>query len=200
MEGMDFTSPAFIQTAVVLVIAVMTMAFLLRHYTMRLEHRIEDFLKVENDREEDLRARERLVIAAALEGELMANQTKLEAFLLIYQELLRNLKEPGRAPKYKQGGEIIHDKPALSRTIFDAYATRLELVGPNVAGNLARIYADVDIEPEYKTLSPEMSPDQAIRMVEIIVENAKKLLDPVEKSIASLGVIVRDKRRSTGQF
>ena len=173
---MNFADPIFLQFALALAIAAAVIIVVLRGSMRQLEERITSFLQVEEERENSIRARERLVIAAALEGELKANQSKLEAFLLIYQEMLRNLKEPGRAPKYKQGGEIIHEKPALARTIFDAYADRLELLGPGIAGDL--------------------SPDKAIHVVERIVENAKDMMAPIEKSIGALSVIVRDRSKS----
>lgn len=193
---MDFTNPLFLQYFIALAVVATICVLVIRGSIKHLEERITSFLQVEEDRENSIRARERLVVAAALEGELKANHSKLEAFLLIYQEMLRNLKEPGRAPKYKQGGEIIHEKPALSRTIFDAYADRLDLLGPGIAGDLAHIYAGVDVDPEYKTLAPDLSPDKAIRTVERIVEGAKDMLAPIEKNIGALSVIVRDKQKT----
>lgn len=195
---MPFSDPSLIYTVIALIFAVGIMALLLRHYTTRLERRIDDFLHVEQDREDELRARERLVIAAALEGELTANLSKIEAFLLIYTELLRSFKEPGRAPKYKSGGEIIHERPALARTIFDAYVDRLERLGPSLAGDLAGIYAQVEEDPEYKTLDADLSADAAIRTIERIVQNAKALKEPIEQSIAGLAVVVRDKKKRPG--
>lgn len=193
---MDFTNPLFLQYFLALAVVAAISVMLIRGSIRHLEDRITSFLQVEEDRENSIRSRERLVVAAALEGELKANHSKLEAFLLIYQEMLRNLKEPGRAPKYKQGGEIIHEKPALSRTIFDAYADRLELLGPHLAADLAHIYAGVEVDPEYKTLAPDLSADKAIRTVERIVEGAKDMMPAIEKSIGGLSVIVRDKQRA----
>lgn len=181
--------------AVFAVVIILGTWLIARFYMKRLETRLQDFLQFENDREERLRKRERLVVAAAFEGELLANRTKLEAFILIYQEMLRNLKEPGKAPKYRQGGEIVHERPALARTIFDAYADRLDLLGPDMAGDLSRIYAEVETDPSYKTLSADLSTDQALHIVERIVESAKALIAPMEKTIAGLRVIVRDKAR-----
>lgn len=193
---MNFTDPVFLQYALALCIVAALCVLIIKGSINRLEERISSFLQVEEERENSIRTRERLVIAAALEGELKANQSKLEAFLLIYQEMLRTLKEPGRAPKYKQGGEIIHEKPTLSRTIFDAYADRLELLGPGLAGDLSQIYAQVEVEPEYKTLAADLSPDKAIRVVERIVEGAKDMLAPIEKNIGALSVIVRDRQKA----
>lgn len=182
--------------AISVIITAAIMWFFIRINFKKLEDRLQEFMQVEADREEQLRRRERLVVAAAFEGELLANRTKLEAFILIYQEMLRNLKEPGKAPKYKQGGEIIHERPALARTIFDAYAGRLDLLGVDMAGELSKIYGEVETDPAYKTLSADLSSDQALHVVERIVESAKNLIAPIEKTIAALRVIVRDKTRA----
>lgn len=163
-------------------------------YFKGLKDSILNIVSEDRAREDDLKSREKLVIAAAIEGELTSNQTKLQAFLVVYQEMLRNLKEPTRAPKYKQPGEIIHEKPALSRTIFDAYADKLVLLGETMARDLAKIYTDIDTDPAYKTLSDDLSTDQTIHIVERIVESAQSLNAPMEKAIGALGVIVRNRQ------
>lgn len=163
-------------------------------YHTRLYNRITTIVNQDRAREEDLALREKLVVAAALEGELIANQSKLQAFLVVYQEMLRNLKEPSRAPKYKQAGDIIHEKPALSRAIFDAYIEKLSLLGEGITKDLVQIYTQVESDPAYKTLSDELSTDQAIHIVERIVENANDMNKPMEKMIGALGVIVRNQK------
>lgn len=167
--------------------------FVMNIYFKGLKNFVTDVVQENRAREDDLKAREKLVIAAAIEGELTANQSKLQAFLVVYQEMLRNLKEPTRAPKYKQPGEIIHEKPALSRSIFDAYADKLALLGEVMARDLAHIYAEMETDPTYKTLSDDLSTDQTIHIVERIVENAQSLSAPMEKTIGALGVIVRNR-------
>lgn len=187
--------PFFIQTAIIIGVILPAMFALNKRHVRDIDAKIAEFFAEKDAREGELRARERLVIAASMESELLANKTKIEAFLLIYQELLRSLRDPGKAPKYKLGGEIVHEKPALSRNIFDAYISRLELFGPTIAGELSQLYAQIEEDPEYKTLNPEMSQDQAINMVESIVLNAKNLLEPLEKNIGALNVIIRTKKR-----
>lgn len=163
-------------------------------YFKNLKDTVLQIVTDDRKREDDLKSREKLVIAAAIEGELSANQAKLQAFLTVYQEMLRNLKEPTRAPKYKQPGEIIHEKPALSRTIFEAYADKLMLLGDNMTRELARIYTEIETDPPYKTLSDNLSTDQTIHIVERIVENAQNMNAPMEKAIGALGVIVRNRQ------
>lgn len=189
------TIPFIVQTLIIIAAIVGTMIMLNRQQTRQFEGKIQSLLAEKDARENELRTRERVVIAASLESEMLANKTKIEAFLLIYQELLRSLKDPGKAPKYKLGGEIVHEKPALSRNIFDAYIARLELFGPTIAGELAELYAQIEEDPEYITLTPDMNTDVAINMVERIVTNAKNLLDPLERNMGALNVIIRSKKK-----
>lgn len=163
-------------------------------YFKSLKEAVLDIVNEDRLREDDLKSREKLVIAAAIEGELMSNQAKLQAFLTVYQEMIKNLKEPTRAPKYKQPGEVIHEKPALTRTIFEAYADKLVLLGESMARDLAKIYAEIETNPSYKTLTEDLSTDQTIHIVERIVESAQSLNGPIEKAIGALGVIARNRQ------
>lgn len=187
--------PFIIQTVATIAGVAVIMMMLNRRQMLEIEERIQKLFIEKETRENELRGRERVVIAASLESELLANKTKIEAFLLIYHELLRSLKDPGKAPKYKMGGEIVHEKPALARSIFDAYIAKLELFGPTIAGELAELYAQIEEDPEYITLNPDLNTDQAINMVERIVTNAKNLLDPIERNIGALNVIIRSKKK-----
>ncbi len=180
-------------TATVLLTSIL-LWLIISIYFKSLRTMVLSIVHEDRAREDDLKSREKLVIAAAIEGELSANQAKLQAFLVVYQEMLRNLKEPTRAPKYKQPGEIIHEKPALSRTIFDAYADKLVLLGETMARDLSKIYSDIVTDTAYKTLSDDLSTDQTIHIVERIVENAQTMNVPMEKAIGALGVIVRNRQ------
>ncbi|MBU6235561.1 MAG: hypothetical protein KGQ41_06930, partial [Alphaproteobacteria bacterium] len=68
-------------------------------------------------RERQLKEREKYVIASAIEAEINTNRAKLDAFLTIYEELLKSLRDPSKKPKYQRAGDIIHEKPALARTV-----------------------------------------------------------------------------------
>lgn len=145
-------------------------------------------------RERQLKEREKYVIASALEGEVMTNRAKLDAFLTIYEELLKSLRDPSKTPKYQRAGDIIHEKPALTRTVYDAHVDKLDLLGPQLASDITSLYNLIVPNPDYKMLEPEVPIAKAQEMVDRIVRNAEKLLEPLDKAAGGLSVIVRDKR------
>ena len=145
-------------------------------------------------RERALKEREKYVIASALEAELMTNRAKLDAFLVIYEELLKSLRDPSKTPKYQRAGDIIHEKPALTRSVYDSHVDKMELLGPQIATDLSNLYQYILPNPDYRTLEPEIPVEKAREIVDRIVRNAEKLLEPLDKVAGALSVIVRDKR------
>lgn len=145
-------------------------------------------------RERQLKEREKYVIASALEGELMTNRAKLDAFLVIYEELLKSLRDPAKTPKYQRAGDIIHEKPALVRTVYDSHIDKMELLGPQLASELSNLYNMIVPNPDYRTLEPEVPIEKAREQVDRIVRNAERLIEPMDKVGGALAIIVRDKR------
>lgn len=145
-------------------------------------------------RERQLKEREKYVIASALEGEINTNRAKLDAFLVIYEELLKSLRDPAKKPKYQRAGDIIHEKPALSRTVYDAHIDKLELLGPQITSDLSALYGMIDAAPDYRTLEPEVPIEKAREIVDRIVRSATKMVEPMDKAAAALSIVVRDKR------
>lgn len=145
-------------------------------------------------RERQLKEREKYVIASALEGEIHTNRAKLDAFLVIYEELLKSLRDPSKTPKYQRAGDIIHEKPSLSRTVYDAHVDKLDLLGPQLSSDLANLYASIMPNPDYRTLEPEVPIEKAREIVDKIVRNAERIIEPMDKLASALSIIVRDKR------
>lgn len=148
-------------------------------------------------RERQLKEREKHVIASALEGEINTNRAKLDAFLVIYEELLKSLRDPTKKPKYQRAGDIVHEKPTLSRTVYDAHIDKIVLLGPQIAADLSSLYAMIDPSPDYRTLEPEVPIEKARDIVDRILRNATKIAEPMDRAIAALGIIMRDKRGIT---
>lgn len=145
-------------------------------------------------REKQLKAREKYVVAAALESEINTNRAKLDAYLIIYEEMLKSLRDQGKTPKYKRAGDIIHDKPALTRTVYDSNLDKIDLLGPQLTSDLAQLYLSIDPNPDYRTLEPEMQIEKVWEIVERIIRNAERLIEPMDKISGALNVIVRDRR------
>lgn len=146
--------------------------------------------------EKTLKDRERFVVAAALEGELNTNKAKLDAFLIIYEEMLKTLKDPTKTPKYKGAGDVVHEKPTLSRSVYDSNLDKLELMGTQLVADLTKLYIKIDSTPDYITLEPDMPIEQVISIVQKIVNDARALIEPLDQIAAGMGVIVRDKSTS----
>ncbi len=146
-------------------------------------------------RDRDLREKEKFIVAASLEGEINANRAKLDAFILIYEELLRNLRDPSKEPKYKKSGDIIHKSPALSRNVFDSNMDKMDLLGPSIVTDLTKLYINIDSNPRYETFEPETPVEDVIAFVSEIIRNAEKMLEPLDQVAGALNIIVRNKKK-----
>jgi hypothetical protein len=144
------------------------------------------------DDEKALKKREKLVLASSFSNELMENKIKCEAFITIYTELLRSLRELDRSAPYEQTGDFIHQHPPLSRNVFDDNVDKLSLFGPKIASDLTSTYAAFRSDPQYFTLETTMPRAAAIRIVEMVIDDAQKSLEPIESVAAAMNVIVRD--------
>lgn len=144
-----------------------------------------------NKDERDLKAREKFVVASSLEGEVTANKSKVEAFVSIYKELLRDMRNPNKVPKYQQTGDIIHEKPALVRMVYDANINKLEMLGPSLACLLSKLYAEVETNPKYTSLEPDVPLKEAESKVENIIIEAEKMIPHMDKILSGLTVIAR---------
>jgi hypothetical protein len=149
-------------------------------------------LKRIGDDEKALQRKEKIVLASAFSNELTENKIKCEAFITIYTELLRSLRELDKSAPYEQTGDFIHQHPPLSRTIFDNNVEKLSLFGPKTANDLTATYAAIRSEPQYFTLETSMPRAAAIRIVEMVIDDAQKTLEPIEPLAAALNVVVRD--------
>ena len=142
--------------------------------------------------EQALQKRERVVLAAALAGELTENKIKCEAFITIYSELLRNLRETDRAALYEETGDFIHQHPPLNRKAFDGNIDKIPLLGVKLAGDVTTAYAAVRTESAYFTLEASTPRANAVRMVEMVLDDAQRTLEPFDVPISGLNMIVRD--------
>jgi len=151
-------------------------------------------IAVTNQKDKSIRERERFVLVKSLEGEIKTNRAKIEAFLTIYDDLLKNLRDASTEPKYKKLGEIIHKAPSLNRSVFEANLEKLDLLEIGLVEDLTNLYLNIDQEPEYKTFDAESDVSEVITFVENILLNAKELLNPMDQVASSLSVILRDKK------
>ncbi len=146
------------------------------------------------ERDEKMRDREKYVLAAMLESELNSNKVKVDAFLVVYEEMLKALRDPNKSHKYKQTGEIVHEQPLLNRNVYDSKMDKMDLLEPQLAADLADLYSKINPNPEYITLEPTTPVEEAIYHVEKVIADTRGLVEPMNRVVSSLNIIVRDKK------
>ncbi|MBI1215117.1 MAG: hypothetical protein GC185_04770 [Alphaproteobacteria bacterium] len=137
-------------------------------------------------KEEMLQTRERQVLVSTLEGELIENKNKIEAFLVIYGDMLRSLQDSSEVPKYQQGGDIVQKHPGFGRTVFETNVGKLSLLDIKLAGLISKLYSSMPKEQEYINLEPDVPLDTAIKLVEKVLKEAEELLKPINLVIERL--------------
>ncbi len=126
-------------------------------------------------KEQKLKAKESSIIASMLEAEIKSNRARIEAFVLVYDEMLKEIRDVTKKPKYKMSGDIVQLQPGLERAIFDTHTAKIEALGPRLSSALVHFYARIKSKPEYTNLEPEMPQHEAIKTVEVVINNARKL-------------------------
>lgn len=173
-------------------IGLIIIAFIMFSGFGRLIHMQKRQIAKVGKNEKDIKDREKYVLASSFDGELQANKSKVEAFLTIYRELLKDIRNPNKTPKYKQTGDIIHDKPSLMRMVYDANIDKLSLLGPSMAKLLTELYTEIETSPSYQTLDPDVPLEEAERRVEAIVIQAERYVPIIDKLLTGLNVVTRN--------
>ena len=173
-------------------VGLIIIAFIMFSGFGRLIHMQKRQIAKVGKNEKDMKDREKYVLASSFDGELQANKSKVEAFLTIYRELLKDIRNPNKTPKYKQTGDIIHDKPSLMRMVYDANIDKLSLLGPSMAKLLTELYTEIETSPSYQTLDPDVPLEEAERRVEAIVIQAEKYVPIIDKLLTGLNVVTRN--------
>lgn len=136
------------------------------------------------EHETALQKRERSVLLTALEREMVENKNKVEAFITIYKQMLEDLNDSSKPPKYQRGGELIHKFPALTRTVFDENSDKLYVLDLKLSNELSRFYMNIKPESEYSNLEPSTPLIDAIKEVEQVIKNAQNMLPAIEGFIS----------------
>lgn len=143
-------------------------------------------LEQAHQKELTLQSREREVLLTTLEGELTENKNKIEAFLVIYGDMLRSLQDTGEEPKYMQVGDIVQKHPIFNKTVFEGSVDKLSLLDITLAGRLSKFYAALPKEAEYINLDQSVPLDTAVKLVEKVLQDVESLLAPISEIIAEL--------------
>lgn len=140
-----------------------------------------------------LQSRERHVLVSTLEGELMENKNKIEAFLVIYGDMLRSLQDANEVPKYQQGGDIVQKHPTFGRAVFEANVNKLSLLDIKLAGQISKLYSAMPKDQEYINLEPTVPLETAVKLVQKVLKEAETLIDPLNNVIAGLATATQKK-------
>ncbi len=171
-----------------LLVAVFIMALIvLGFFVMRGFGRVIDVQSRSLDlamKERDLKEKEKLVIASMINSEIKENKSKIEAYLLVYEEILRDFSDDTKPPTYQKTGEVIQKQPALSRVVFDGNTNKIDLFGSELASNLVHYYARIKTNPDYKEVAPDAAIEEVQAIISTAVENAEKL-DDIATSLLS---------------
>lgn len=132
------------------------------------------------NKEQVLREKEKHVVASMIRSEIEENKSKIEAYLTIYQEMLSDLRDPLKTPKYQTSGDIVQKQPALDRAIFDNNADKMELFERSMASKIVHFYARVKTTPEYLNIDSHVDRDEVAALIEQVVSHAQKLDEQAE--------------------
>ncbi|MGQ0526815.1 MAG: thermonuclease family protein [Alphaproteobacteria bacterium] len=127
------------------------------------------------NKERKLRDKERRIVAIMLDSEIKSSRSKIEAYLVVYEETLRGLKDTAKPPKYKRAGDILQKQPALDRAVFDRNTDKIDILGDRLSSELIHFYARIKTSPEYANIVPETPLDEVIEMVEKALDSARRL-------------------------
>ena len=126
-------------------------------------------------RERALRDKEREIFATMLDSEIKANKSKVEAYLVVYDEMLKDLKDPDKKPKYKKAGDIVQVQPAMERSVFDRNTDKLDILGDQLSSEVIHFYARIKSTPDYINLDPEMPIEEAREIVQTAYNRAQRM-------------------------
>lgn len=194
MDREENKLPAWLQSNIIAPLVIfggMLVGFLCNAFmTMRFINNFsqnQSSLIAQAERKEALlQGRERQVLVSTLEAELSENKNKIEAFLVIYGDMLKSLNDPTIPPKYQQVGDIVQKHPSYSKTVFEANINKLTLLDIKLAGQLSKLYAAMPKEQEYINLDQNVPLDTAVKLVEKVLQDVEQMVDPLNQVIRDL--------------
>lgn len=147
-------------------------------YMMRGFRRVSDAQEANTEmleRERALKDKEREIFAMMLDSEVKANKSKIEAYIVVYEEMMRALKDPEKTPSYKKAGDLVQVQPALDRAVFDQNTDKLDIVGERLSSEVVHFYARIKTKPDYVDLHPDMAIEDAQAIVDKALSSGRRL-------------------------
>lgn len=131
-------------------------------------------------RESKLQQQEIHVILRMLVAELQTNQSKLEAYITIYQETLSDLNNTQKEPRYRKLGDMIQMQPSLRRDVYVKNTHKLKFLGDDLAARLVQFYTGLCEDPEYKDIEPDDDITEIKTLVKTVLENGHSMNEALE--------------------
>lgn len=176
--GGDVQSKNFMIGAVFLMVVFILALGVLGFYIMRGFGRVVDIQNKSIDlasKERALKDKEKYIVASIIGAEIQANKSKIDAYILVYEEMLQRLDNKDIVPKYKKTGEIIQKQPVLDRSVFDGNTDKLDSFGSRLASSIIHYYARIKSAPDYVEVTPDMPRKDVIGIISLTVNNARKM-------------------------
>jgi hypothetical protein len=135
----------------------------------------------------------RVQLAELLLAELIENKNKCEAFIAIYADLLQQLRVMDQPAAYQETGDFVHRFVPLNRYSYDTCADDLPLLGDVLENELKQLYTRISPESIYDELHPNTSRIEALRHVEVMIDDAQQIGQSLDQAIQALSIICRTK-------
>ena len=165
---------------------LLIVAFVMHYRLNRLEFLQKGEFDKTHRKENMLLTRERYVLISTLEGEMIENRNRIEAFLTIYGDMLKNMTCPDEKPKYQKAGDIVQKHPSLSKAIFEANIAKLSILDIHLTGQISKLYTSMPQEQEYITIEANVPLDTAVKLVEKVLKDAHDMLLLIDQTTAAL--------------
>ena len=183
-------SSAFTVLMFIIVLLVQVGVFVIIYRSLDKIGRAQELSTEMLGRERKIKDKEREVVINMLGSEIKGNKSKIEAYIVVYDEMLADMKNPQRQPKYKKAGDIVQKQPSLDRAVFDRNTDKLGVLGDELASQVIHFYARIKTDPDYTNLDPATPLDDAIMMVEKGLNSARRMeraADDLVEAFANTG-------------
>ncbi len=184
LEGSEDNS--FMKFALLLMGIFITALGVLSFYIMRNFSKVVDVQNHSMDlavRERKIKDKEKYVIASMIYAEVKSNKSKIDAYLMLYEETLRGLNDLNRTPKYQDTGDIVQKQPSLDRAVFDGNTYKLDLFGSRIASDIIHYYARIKTISDYEEIKPDMPKVEVVSIIKSVIDNAAKVNDVSDRLI-----------------
>ncbi len=182
----DSSNNNFMLMALFLMGAFIAALGVLSFYIMRSFGKVVDIQSHSMDlaaKERVLKDKEKYIIASMIYAEIKSNKSKIDAYLIVYEEILKGLKDPNQVPKYQKTGDIVQKQPNLNRSVFDGNTSKIDSFGSILSSNIIHYYARIKTNPDYIDIPPDTPKEEVIEVIEAVVSNTKKLSDISDKIV-----------------